>query len=46
MDFTPSAAFSVGMELELQLLDPVTLDLAEAVLPLLATYGDQHSVKP
>jgi carboxylate-amine ligase len=46
MDFTPSAAFSVGMELELQLLDPVTLDLTEAVLPLLATYGDQHAVKP
>lgn len=46
MDFTPSAAFSVGMELELQLLDPVSLDLAEAVLPLLETYSDHRYVKP
>jgi carboxylate-amine ligase len=46
MDFMPSAAFSVGMELELQLLDPITHDLAEAVLPLLATYSDRRFVKP
>jgi len=46
MDFTPSAAFSVGLELELQLLDPTTFDLAEAVLPLLETYSDHRYVKP
>ncbi|MCP9927529.1 YbdK family carboxylate-amine ligase [Cyanobium sp. CH-040] len=46
MDFTPSPAFSVGMELELQLLDPHTLNLTDAVLPLLATYPDQSFVKP
>jgi carboxylate-amine ligase len=46
MDFTPSAAFSVGMELELQLLDPATLDLADGVLPLLETYSDRRYVKP
>jgi glutamate---cysteine ligase / carboxylate-amine ligase len=46
MDFTPSAAFSVGMELELQLLDPATLDLVDAVLPLLKTYSDRRYVKP
>jgi carboxylate-amine ligase len=46
MDFTPSPAFSVGMELELQLLDPATLDLADAVLPLLETYTDRRYVKP
>ena len=32
MDFKPSAAFSVGMELELQLLDPTTL-VPDASLP-------------
>jgi carboxylate-amine ligase len=46
MDFTPSPAFSVGMELELQLLDPATFDLADAVLPLLETYTDRRFVKP
>ncbi|MEX1322991.1 MAG: YbdK family carboxylate-amine ligase [Synechococcaceae cyanobacterium] len=46
MDFTPSATFSVGMELELQLLDPASLDLADAVLPLLETYTDRRFVKP
>jgi carboxylate-amine ligase len=44
--FLPSPAFSVGMELELQLLDPRTLNLTDAVLPLLATYPDQRFVKP
>ncbi len=46
MDFMPSAAFSVGMELELQLLNPATLDLADAVLPLLETFSDHRYVKP
>lgn len=46
MDFTPSPAFSVGMELELQLLDPASFDLADAVVPLLETYTDRRYVKP
>jgi carboxylate-amine ligase len=46
MEFTSSAAFSVGMELELQLLDPATFDLADAVLPLLESYSDRRYVKP
>jgi carboxylate-amine ligase len=46
LSFRASAAFSVGMELELQLLDPHTLNLTDAVLPLLATYPDQRFVKP
>jgi len=34
--FTPSAANSLGIELELQLIDPATLDLAACADELLA----------
>jgi glutamate---cysteine ligase / carboxylate-amine ligase len=44
--FQPSAAFSVGMEMEFQLIDPQSLDLADAVLPLLRHHPDATHVKP
>jgi glutamate---cysteine ligase / carboxylate-amine ligase len=44
--FHPSAEFSVGMEMEFQLIDPETLDLADAVVPLLQRLPDEPHVKP
>ncbi len=34
IDFKPSAGMSIGVELEFQLLDPVTFDLVDGILPL------------
>jgi carboxylate-amine ligase len=34
IDFKPSAGISIGVELELQFLDPVTFDLVDGILPL------------
>jgi carboxylate-amine ligase len=44
--FKPSIAFTVGMEVELQLLDATTLDLADRVLPMLEAVADVAHVKP
>ena len=46
LPFTPSPEFSVGMEMEFQLLDERSLDLAEGIVPLLEFYPDQALVKP
>jgi glutamate---cysteine ligase / carboxylate-amine ligase len=44
--FNPSPEFSVGMEMELQLIDPATFDLADAVVPLLQRHREEEHVKP
>lgn len=44
--FNPSPPLTVGMELELQLLDRESLDLADGILPLLELYPDSAYVKP
>jgi len=43
--FVPSA-FTVGMEVELQLLDATTLDLADRILPMMEAVTDVAHVKP
>jgi gamma-glutamyl:cysteine ligase YbdK (ATP-grasp superfamily) len=35
MEFNPSPRPTVGVEWELQLLDPVTLDLIDGIVPLM-----------
>jgi carboxylate-amine ligase len=46
LTFTPSAAMSVGVEMELQLLDPETLDLLPAAPRLLERLGGSARAKP
>jgi carboxylate-amine ligase len=46
MEFRPSTPGSIGMELELQLLDGRTLDLADGILPLMRLYPSSVHVKP
>jgi len=46
MEFTPSPRFTVGMELELQLLDADTLDLADGIVRLLDLYPGSKHIKP
>lgn len=46
MDFNPSANHTVGVEWELQLLDPETLDLSDGILPLMEFFPDANFVKP
>ena len=45
MDFTPSEQFSVGMEMELQLLDATSLDLVEGIMPVLKLFPDSPHIK-
>lgn len=44
--FKPGDLHSIGMELELQLLDAKTLNLAEGILPLIELYPENPYVKP
>ncbi len=44
--FKPSAGLSIGMEMEFQLLDAITLDLTDGILPLLDTCRDMPLIKP
>jgi carboxylate-amine ligase len=45
VDFKPSETSSIGVELEFQLLDPVTFDLVDGVLPLLERCsGNPHII--
>ncbi len=44
--FAPSSPTSIGMEMEFQLLDPVTLDLVDGILPLIQLYPDHPYIKP
>ena len=46
MKFKGSPYSTLGMEIELQLLDPKTLDLVDGILPLMASYPQQPSIKP
>lgn len=46
MEFRPSRPDTIGMELELQLLDAATLDLADGILPLMQLYPSSVYVKP
>ncbi len=46
MRFEPSAGPTVGVEWELQLLDPVTLDLIDGIKPLMEFFPKAELVKP
>lgn len=46
MDFEPSAVPTVGVEWELQLLDPITLDLVDGIMPLMEFFPRAERVKP
>ena len=45
MEFKASPSSSVGIEIELQLLDPDTLDLIDGILPLLAGQPNWPAIK-
>jgi carboxylate-amine ligase len=46
IEFLPSPGFSVGMEMEYQLLDAHSLDLTDGILPLLEIYPNSQVIKP
>ena len=46
MKFKESPHSTLGMEIELQLLDPNSLDLVDGILPLMASYPQQPFIKP
>src|ERR671919_982666 len=46
MEFKRSEPLSIGVELELQLLQAETLDLTDGILPLMEFYPDSPYVKP
>ncbi len=46
MKFKPCSERSVGVEWELQLLDPETLDLYDGIMPLMEFFPDTSFVKP
>lgn len=46
MDFNPSSHRTIGMEMEFQLLDKTSLDLAYRASAILQRYGQDEHVKP
>lgn len=46
LEFKASEPLSVGMELEFQLLDKRTLDLADGIMPLMELFPESQYVKP
>lgn len=46
MQFNACADATLGIEIEFQLLDPVTLDLADGILTLLHNYPQTPEIKP
>ena len=46
MQFKPSPSHTVGVEWELQLIDPVSLDLVDGIIPLMEFFPDTTFVKP
>ena len=46
MDYKPGDPYSIGVELEYQLLDAANLDLVDRVMPLLELFPDEPHVKP
>jgi carboxylate-amine ligase len=46
LDFTPSPSMSLGVEIELQLIDPISRDLTPAAPALFDRLGTMASIKP
>ncbi len=46
MEFNASSKPTVGVEWELQLLDPDTLDLIDGIVPLMEFFPNTEFVKP
>lgn len=46
LNFVSSAPFTIGVELELQLLDQQSLDLVDGIIPLMEIYPGNLHVKP
>ncbi len=46
VEFRGASEHTIGMELEFQILDAASFDLADRILPLLARHGGRGSVKP
>jgi carboxylate-amine ligase len=46
LEFQPSKPLTVGMELEFQLLNARSFELADGILPLLEDYPDSDNVQP
>lgn len=46
LEFAGSPRPTLGIEIEFQLLDPDTLDLADGILPLLRSYPEEPCIKP
>ncbi len=46
MEFKSSPNSTIGMEIELQLLDPKTLDLVDGISPLMESYPQHPFTKP
>ena len=44
--FNWSKERTIGMEIELQLLDSGTLDLSDAIISLMGHYPENHYIKP
>lgn len=44
--FKASSPDTIGMEIEFQLLDPVSFDLIDGILPLMQRYPDNPNIKP
>jgi carboxylate-amine ligase len=46
IEFNPSKPLTVGMELEYQLVNATTFELADGIMPLLEMYEDSANVQP
>ncbi|HYE33986.1 carboxylate-amine ligase [Methylocaldum sp.] len=46
LEFVGSKYPTLGIEIEFQLLDPETFDLADGILPLLQSYPEEPCIKP
>jgi carboxylate-amine ligase len=46
IEFTPSKPLTVGMELEYQLLNPTTFELADGIMPLMEFFRGSDNVQP
>ncbi|UCC57093.1 MAG: YbdK family carboxylate-amine ligase [Gammaproteobacteria bacterium] len=46
IEFHPSDGFTVGMEMEFQLIDEKTLDLVDGIMPLMEFYPGSINIKP
>ena len=46
LDFKPSSELTIGVEIELQLIDPMTFDLVDGILPLKNLCSDNPHIIP